>query len=250
MAEDVRDCVAGALARTRTALVVDETLVELGLDAGAESPVPFAVHDAGTPIITVGSASKVFWGGLRIGWIRADPGTVLRLAALRSRQDLSSSVVEQLACARLLEDLAAVRAHRVGELRGQRDALGALLAARLPSWRFAVPPGGQVLWCELSAPVSGALAVAAGERGLRITPGSRFAADGTLESWLRLPYTRPVEELDRAIHLLASAWAHVTGERVVPASASSDRPALSTLSTLPAQGGAAVPAAAEAAFVV
>ncbi len=55
------------------------------------------------------------------------------------------------------------------------------------------------------------MAAAAADRGLRITPGSRFAADGTLESWIRLPYTRPVEELAVAVDLLGQAWAAVAG---------------------------------------
>jgi DNA-binding transcriptional MocR family regulator len=68
-----------------------------------------------------------------------------------------------------------------------------------------------VLWCELPTASSGALAVAAADRALRVTPGSRFAADGTLESWIRLPFTRPVEELTQAVELLAQAWAATSG---------------------------------------
>jgi hypothetical protein len=211
MAEGDREQVADALGRSRTAVVVDETLVELPLEPGLVIPSPFACFAAGPPVVTVGSASKLFWGGLRIGWIRAPRPLVARLAASRSRHDLSSSPLEQLAVQALFARLDAVRAHRVRELRERRDALATLLGRVLPSWRFAEPQGGQVLWCELPAPVSGALAVAAAERGVRITPGSRFAADSTLESWLRLPYTRPVQELEHAVDVLAQSWAAIGG---------------------------------------
>jgi DNA-binding transcriptional MocR family regulator len=214
-----RGRVAALLQRSRTLAVVDETLVELGLD-GVEMPRPFAslgsFADAGA--VTVGSASKIFWGGLRVGWLRSDAATVARLAALRSRQDLAGPVLEQLACVHLMDALDAVRAHRAEQLRSQRDALVGLLRQHLPAWRFAVPSGGQVLWCSLPGPWAAAVCDAAAERGLRVTPGSRFAADGTLESWLRLPYTRPVSELGQAVPLLADAWGQVVSAAGAPTS--------------------------------
>src|SRR5438270_221217 len=62
-----RERLARALRRAGTTAVVDESLVELGLDAPA--PAPFGVHDPGS--IAVGSLSKLVWCGLRIGWVRA-----------------------------------------------------------------------------------------------------------------------------------------------------------------------------------
>ncbi len=213
MAAAQRDQVAFALRRASSVAVIDETLVDLTLDAGTVLPQPFATFAGNGPVVTIGSASKIFWGGLRVGWLRSDPMTVTRLAAARSRQDLASPLLEQLACARLMEQIDEVQAYRVGELRRQRDALVGLVREHLPSWRFRVPEGGQVLWCELPAPVASQVTAAAAERRLRITPGSRFAADGTLESWLRLPFARPVEELSTAIGLLAQAWAAVASGR-------------------------------------
>lgn len=215
MPDEQRAIVATALAEGRTAAVIDESLVELSLETD-RMPTPFAAWAGTEPMVTVGSASKIFWGGLRVGWLRSDSVTIRRLAALRARQDLSSPILEQLACANLLDQLDAVRAHRVTELRERRDALVAGLRRELPSWRFRVPDGGQVLWCELPTPSSGALAAAVADRGLRITPGSRFAADGTLESWLRLPYTRPVAELDGAVHDLAESWSLVSAGGLAP----------------------------------
>jgi DNA-binding transcriptional MocR family regulator len=175
-------------------------------------------------VVTVGSASKVCWGGLRTGWLRADVATVGSLAALRARQDLAGPVLEQLACVHLLDRLEEVRAHQVGRLREGRAALQRLLGEHLPGWRVGVPSGGQVLWCRLPHPSSSALSVAAAELGVRVAPGSRFAADGTLDGWLRVPFTRPVEELERAIPLLARAWARVRPDADLgqPADAAAD----------------------------
>ena len=63
-----RQRLAIAFARARTTAIVDETLFELSLD-GQEMPPPFASYDP-DGVITVGSVSKSFWGGLRIGWMR------------------------------------------------------------------------------------------------------------------------------------------------------------------------------------
>ena len=75
-----------ALARaTRTPLVIDEAVAGLHLDGG-EPPAPVAALDPdGETVITIGSMSKTFWAGLRIGWVRASPALVRRLATARSR---------------------------------------------------------------------------------------------------------------------------------------------------------------------
>src|SRR3954468_3961503 len=67
---------------TRTPLVVDETMAELTLEPGAEPPAPVAAHDpAGETVVTIGSASKAFWAGLRIGWVWGGPPLVGRARA-------------------------------------------------------------------------------------------------------------------------------------------------------------------------
>src|SRR6266436_3260625 len=68
-------------------VVIDETFVELNLD-DVEMPPPTAVF-GDTRTITIGSLSKPVWGGLRIGWLRADPSTVQRIAALRAITDMA-----------------------------------------------------------------------------------------------------------------------------------------------------------------
>ena len=48
-----------------------------------------------------------------------------------------------------------------------------------------------------------------------IPPGSRFGVDGTLERFIRVPYTLPEDQLAEGVSLLARAWATVTGAEVV-----------------------------------
>src|SRR5262249_49003319 len=147
-----RGHLAAGLRRSGTVALVDETFVELGLDALPDAP--YAAFARADRAVTVGTVSKTFWGGLRIGWLRAESSLVQRLSAAAIRAHLSGPVLEQLAVCRLLDAAdAALPAHR-NRLRDQRDALVTALAAALPRWQVPVPPGGLVLWCGLPAPIS------------------------------------------------------------------------------------------------
>jgi DNA-binding transcriptional MocR family regulator len=67
-----------------------------------------------------------------------------------------------------------------------------------------VPHGGVTLWAELDGPISSALARAAEETGVRLAPGPRFGLDGTLERFLRLPFTLPAPVLTDAVRRIAA----------------------------------------------
>ena len=59
--------------------------------------------------------------------------------------------------------------------------------------------------------MSSALSAAASRMGLEIPPGPRFGVDGTLERFIRVPFTLPEDRLTEAIETLARAWYSVTG---------------------------------------
>ncbi|WP_308282497.1 MocR-like transcription factor YczR [Pseudonocardia nigra] len=192
--------------RTGTPLVVDETLAELALDT---SPVrPVAAHGAADSplVLTVGSASKIFWGGLRVGWIRTSAPMVRRLAAARAPLDLGGPTLEHLVVARLLPEVEAVAATRRAELTAARDDLLTRLAAAFPGWRPARPCGGLSLWIDLDEPVSSRLTVAARRHDVLLAAGPRFGLDGAFERHLRLPYTLRPDRMAAALDRLARAW--------------------------------------------
>ena len=177
-------------------------------------PRPFASFAPET--ITVGSASKGLWGGLRVGWIRAPMAQMERLTAARVTLDLGVPVMEQLAVVCLLEDLDAVLAGHRARLREQRDALVAAVRSALPDWSFRLPTGGLCLWCELPGPGRGlglALADEAERHGVIIAPGPVFAPDGGLDRFVRIPYTRREDELETAVRRIAAAWGEVSARR-------------------------------------
>lgn len=190
--------------RTGTTVVVDESFVDLGFCAGERAS---AAIDSS--VISIGSLSKPVWGGLRIGWLRASPDLVHRLAALRVSIDMGGAVIDQLVAADLFGRLDEIAADRLVELRPQRDTLVAALARDLPQWRFVAPRGGLSLWAELDAPLSTPLTLLAAQAGVVLVPGSRFGVDGTLERFLRLPFALPTELLDAAVRRLAGVWAQL-----------------------------------------
>ncbi len=187
-----------------TDIVIDESYVDLRLD-GPEPPSAVAAFDRAARVLTIGGMSKPYWGGLRIGWVRAAASVIARLAAARVAVDMSSPVLDQLVAARLLTAREQVVAARRAELRARRDTLVAALRANLPEWRFVVPNGGLCMWVELDAPVTSALARVVEEAGVRLAPGPRFGTDGTMERFLRLPYTLPEADLVEAVRRLAEA---------------------------------------------
>lgn len=207
MDDDTRAALVRVARATHTPLVIDETMAAMTLDLPA--PPPVAAYDPqGDTVISIGSVSKRFWGGLRIGWIRADPQTIVALGRIRAMLDMATPIMEQLAVAALLDGSIAGDGAGI-DLRVRRDHLIARLAEALPHWRVPVPAGGFMLWAEMPRPEASALAAMAQSLSLRITPGPRFGVNGAFERFVRLPFTLPEAELDRAVDRLVMAEAHL-----------------------------------------
>jgi DNA-binding transcriptional MocR family regulator len=211
-----RNRLAQIIAETRTRTIVDETMVDMWLDEPVPPPLAASMTSRHDLVITVGSMSKSFWGGLRIGWIRAEKSTLATIAAVRPSIDLGTPILEQLAAARLLALEDTVLPERREIVRAGRAAMTALLAEHLPDWRPVGgghwPTGGLALWIRLPAPMSSALSAAASRLGVDLPPGPRFGVDGTLERYIRVPYTLPQDQMVNAVELLARAWHSVTGD--------------------------------------
>lgn len=205
MEDASRERVAAALVRAGSTPLIDESMVDLPLD-GQQMPAPFATYSP--TAVTVGSLSKPFWGGLRIGWVRAPAGMMDALFRARLSLDLGTPLLEQLVAADLLVTGEGMLQHRRDQLRASRDAALAALAEHLPEWKVRKPGGGLSLWCEL--PADGAhssdLVPYAAGRDVVIVPGPAFAPEGGLDRFLRLPCTSPANVLEDAVGRIAAAW--------------------------------------------
>jgi DNA-binding transcriptional MocR family regulator len=203
MGDAQRREIVAACSRAGVLVVADETAAELRID-GSPRRRPLAAYDAGGGVVTLGSMSKAAWGGLRLGWIRANPRLIRELAAVRADVDMASPVLEQLLALELLARWPEVVGSRVALLRERRDALAEALEEHAPAWTFRKPGGGLSLWVRLPSPVSTRLASAAAREGLIVTPGPAFSVDGTFERHLRLPFTAAPEVLRDAVATLAA----------------------------------------------
>lgn len=206
-----REALVAAAAGARTTLIIDESLTELWFDA--PPPPPVAAFAAADRVVSVGGLSKVFWGGLRIGWIRAERSMLQRVVSARVASDVGSPVVDQLAAVHLLTDPAAAVAvaERRRRLVGLRASYTAALRRHVPEWRWARPSGGLSIWARLNAPVSSAMAAAAGRHGLRLAPGPVFGIDGAFDRYLRIPLVHSATGPDEIARRLSAVRAEATG---------------------------------------
>ncbi|HEX6353571.1 PLP-dependent aminotransferase family protein [Actinophytocola sp.] len=184
-------------------LIEDEVPAELGFP-GEETPPPLAAyHDQ---VITIGSLSKVVWGGLRIGWVRAPVPVIARLARRRAVHDLGGNVPAQLAAADLLPRLDILRQRGAVWRQARHDHLRAELARHLPDWHAPAVRGGQTLWIRLPHGDGTSFAQTALRHGVAVLPGVGLDADGHSEQYVRIQFLVSQEQLSEAAHRLAAAW--------------------------------------------
>lgn len=211
MADEQRAEIGRALRASHTVPIVDETVVDMALD-DPPATRPLAAFHART--VTIGGSSKTYWGGLRIGWLRAPRDLLGSIADARLTLDLSAPLLDQLVQLQLFDRRAEIIAYRRKQVRASRDALVTALAAQLPEWSVTTPPGGLSLWVGLPDELSTALTVAAERHGVLLAPGSMFAVEGGLERFVRLPFTdHDPEALDEAVRRLARAWGETRNGR-------------------------------------
>ncbi|MCK5891131.1 MAG: PLP-dependent aminotransferase family protein [Aeromicrobium sp.] len=204
MSGEERERWAHELRRHGVTAIIDESMREVNLD-GIDLPPSLAALDPSA--VVLGSSSKPFWGGLRVGWMRVPRHLVMSLVQARMIDDLSSSAFDQMVFAELLTDGGQTAAAGRAALRTGRDHLLAELATHVPEISAPCPAGGLNLWVTLPGRLSTRLCAAAERRGLLLTPGPRFFSQGGTagERHLRLPYAHSPERLTEGVARLRLA---------------------------------------------
>jgi DNA-binding transcriptional MocR family regulator len=202
MAPEARARVLAVAEEHGTVVVADETMAELAID-GPGLRLPLA---ASGPAVLVDSLAKTVWGGIRIGWIRAEAPLLQRLAAARLAIDLGTPILEQLIATDLLGRYDEILAGRRELLRRGRDHLEQALAESFPDWLVPHVGGGLTTWVNLGAPLSSELVLAARAEGLLLAAGPLFGLDGAFERFLRIPFTMTPEQTDVTVAALRRAW--------------------------------------------
>jgi len=196
---------ARALAQ-RSALVVDDTS-QAGLTF-QPAPPPLAAHLQAPNLVTVGSLTKLHWGGLRLGWIRGPAPLIASLTRAKVRADLGSPVLDQVLAVRLVGHEEQVRAERMAALRAWLTHATTVLTNALPEFSWRAPDGGLSLWLRLPAGTATAFAEVATRVGVAVVPGALLSPQGAADDHIRLVYARPTEVFDEGVRRLAAAWNH------------------------------------------
>jgi DNA-binding transcriptional MocR family regulator len=197
-------------------LLDDDSLSDLSL-RGDQPPPPVASFAPDSPILTIGSLSKICWAGLRLGWVRAQEATITQLARLKAVTDLGASMPAQVIATRLIDHLDEMRAQRSRILAERFSLVSDLLRSEVPDWSWDPPQGGLCLWVRLPYGSATEFSQVALRHGVSVVPGSVASCDGGFGDHVRLPFGHNPRVLEEGVRRLAAAWrayAPVAGGRV------------------------------------
>ena len=149
-------------------------------------------------VIYLGTVSKVFSPGVRVGWAVAEPGVLQRLVLAKEAADLCGSQFTMLVTERYFEgelwrrNLGAL----VQTYQSRRDAMLTALEEHFPSdASWTKPSGGFFVWVTLPDYFdTPALLAAAVDRKVAYVPGTGFYPDGRGRQQMRLCFSYPTEE--------------------------------------------------------
>jgi GntR family transcriptional regulator/MocR family aminotransferase len=175
---------------------------------------PLAAADRAGVVVHVGTLSKLFSPGLRLGFVHGPSRLVRQMKAVRLGFDRQGDLVLERAMAELMED-GELQAHvnRMHEIyRRRRDvlctALGRALggAAQVPA-----PPGGLALWVKVAPDVDvDAWAAHALRRGVVFRPGRHFSFERAPVQGLRVGFSSaPEDDLEELARRMGAALADV-----------------------------------------
>ena len=204
--EERRRTLAALADDSDIAVLEDLAMGDVDLDAGPLPP-PIAAYSNGRGAVhTVGSMAKLFWAGLRIGWVRSPASWSVRMLATKTVADLGSPMLSQLLAFRLLQHADAILDERRAELVPQRDLLCDLLADPRPTGRWRRPGGGLSLWVTLPTGNAEEFAELALRHGVSVVPGPALSVDEGNRRGLRVVFARPEPVLREGVRRLVAAW--------------------------------------------
>jgi len=197
-----RERLAALLQRHPVFVVEDGSQSELGVERTAP-PLPLAALCDPERVATIGTLSKLFWGGLRVGWIRSSPSMIARLASMKAVNDLGSSRFDQRIAVELFERLSEARAHRHDEIhRTLYEAMQILRAEGGDGWQWHVPDGGTAIWMRIPGAHAVALCQAAARQGLLLSAGPAYSVNEGFGEYIRLPFVRPAGVISHTVGVI------------------------------------------------
>ncbi len=149
-------------------------------------------------VLYLGTVSKVFSPGVRVGWALGEPSVVQRLILAKEAADLCGSSLTMLVTERYFSTDRWRRnlSGLVETYRIRRDAMLDAIAEHFPdSATWTRPLGGFYVWVSLPEGIdTRAMLAAAVERRVAYVPGTAFYPDGRGRNQMRLAFCHPTPE--------------------------------------------------------
>lgn len=176
----------------------------LGFDA---EPLPALRSMDDDGVVYLGSFSKTFAPGYRVGWIVAPHAVREKLVIASEASILCPSAFSQMAVSSYLDtcDWKSQIKSFQSLYRERRDAMIGALTDQLPEMSWNVPTGGFYVWAQLPEGLdSKAMLPRAVTARVAYVPGTGFYADGSGHQFMRLSYCFPTpERIQEGIRRLA-----------------------------------------------
>jgi len=202
------------LARRYGFLVIEDVAYrELGFSA---ERLPSLWSMGPDVVVQIGTFSKTFFPGVRLGWAAGPSELIARLASAKQLADQCSGALGQHLLTeygrRGLLDAQIERARALYARRCRRmlDALESHMPAEV-EWTW--PGGGFFCWLTLPESVdAAALAPRAMSRGVAYVPGGSFFPDGSGRNTVRLAFCKvPDDLIDVGVRTLGALFGEVVG---------------------------------------
>jgi 2-aminoadipate transaminase len=150
-------------------------------------------------VIYLGTVSKIFSPGVRVGWVLAEQSVVQRLVLAKEAADLCGSSFTMLITERYFAEDERWRGNLatvVDIYRSRRDAMLEAIEEHFPPGAaWTEPAGGFYVWVTLPAWFdTRAMLAAAVERRVAYVPGTAFYPDGRGGNQMRLAFCHPPED--------------------------------------------------------
>jgi DNA-binding transcriptional MocR family regulator len=208
MSEQRRHEILG-VAKQRGLLTIEDT----AMSELTDQPLPPDLSAiAPERVISVGSLSKCYWAGLRVGWIRAAPEIVQRLGRLRAALDLGGPLLEQALALAIFSDFDRLTAPTRSAARERLALLVEQLRLHLPDWEFEEPRGGWSVWAAMPWGNADHFAQLALRHGVAVATGGAMAPNDRFSGHVRLSAGAPPQHIVHGVQLLAQAWHQMAAE--------------------------------------
>lgn len=163
-----------------------------------EIPSSLKSFDTDGRVIFLGTFSKTFTPGLRLGWVCASDEILNKYILVKQGADLQSSTISQFEVNKFLEmyDLD-VHVEKIKDVyRNRRNLMLDTIKEYFPKEaKYTYPEGGLFTWVELPEHVNTRdLMVKAVEKKVAFVPGGSFYPNGGHENTMRLNYSNMSEE--------------------------------------------------------